>query len=102
MQKSFSSYNEGDVVILELPFTDLVGKKLRPVLVLSSEELNRVSADLVVAKVSSSRHLPDFEVEINPDDLDEGKTQENKLHSLSFNLYRREKFNSQEGRKAKI
>lgn len=37
MQKSFSSYKEGDVVILELPFTDLIGKKLRPVLVLSSE-----------------------------------------------------------------
>jgi len=30
VQKSFSSYNEDDVDILELPSTDLVGKKLRP------------------------------------------------------------------------
>ena len=66
MQKSFSSYKEGDVIILELPFTDLVGKKLRPVLVLSSEELNSISTDLIVAKISSSQQLPDFEIEITP------------------------------------
>ncbi len=73
MRKNSSSYKEGDIIILELPFADLVGKKLRPVLVLSSEVLNRVSADLIVAKISSSQHLPDFEVEINPYDLEEGK-----------------------------
>ena len=73
MQKNFSSFREGDIVVLELPFTDLIGRKLRPVLVLSCEELNRVSADLIVAKISSSSHLPDFEVKITSDDLEEGK-----------------------------
>ncbi len=62
MQRSFSSYKEGDLAILELPFTDLIGKKLRPVLILSSEELNHISADLIVAKISSSQQLPDFEL----------------------------------------
>ncbi|WP_202318608.1 type II toxin-antitoxin system PemK/MazF family toxin [Archaeoglobus neptunius] len=73
MQKSSLSYKEGDIVILELPFTDLIGKKLRPVLVLSSENLNRISSDFIVAKISSSHHLPDFEVELTPRDLEEGK-----------------------------
>ena len=63
MQKSSSNFREGDIVILVLPFTDLIGKRLRSVLVLSSEDLNRISADLIVAKISSSQHLPDFEVE---------------------------------------
>ena len=73
MQKISSNYREGDIVILELPFTDLIGKKLRPVLVLSSEKLNKVSRDLIVAKISSSQQLEDFEVELKPDDLEEGK-----------------------------
>lgn len=73
MQKNSSSYKEGDIVILELPFTNMIGKKLRPVVVLSSSELNLVSADLIVAKISSSKHLPDFEVEITSSDIEEGK-----------------------------
>jgi len=73
MQKSSSNFKEGDIVILELPFTDLAGKKLRPVLVLSSEKLNRVSLDVITAKISSSRQLKDFEVELKPNDLEEGK-----------------------------
>ncbi len=73
MQKNSLSYEEGDIVILELPFTNMVGKKLRPVVVLSSSELNIVSADLIVAKISSSEHLPDFEVKITSSDIEEGK-----------------------------
>ncbi len=73
MPKNSLNYKGGDIVILELPFTDLVGKKLRPVLVLSSENLNCVSADIVVAKISSSQHLPDFEVILTPKDLEKGK-----------------------------
>ncbi len=73
MRKNFSSFKDGDIIVLELPFTDLIGRKLRPVLVLSCEELNSVSADIIVAKISSSKHLPDFEVEVCGDDLEEGK-----------------------------
>ncbi|ADB58734.1 type II toxin-antitoxin system PemK/MazF family toxin [Archaeoglobus profundus] len=73
MQKTSSNFREGDVVVLELPFTDLIGKKLRPVLVLSSEKLNKISRDLIVAKISSSKQLEDFEVELKPEDLEEGK-----------------------------
>ena len=63
----------------------MIGKKLRPVLVLSSEELNSMSADLIVAKISSFRHLPDFEVEITPNNLEYGKLKKTSyvhLHSI--------------------
>ena len=73
MQKNSSNFREGDIVILELPFTDLIGRKLRPVLVLSSERLNEISRDLIVAKISSSQQLEDFEVVLKPEDLEEGK-----------------------------
>ncbi len=57
MQKNSSNFREGDIVILELPFTDLIGKKLRPVLVLSSEKLNEVSLDVIATKISSSQQV---------------------------------------------
>lgn len=94
MQKNSLNYKEGDVIVLELPFTDLIGKKLRPALILSSEKLNRIYADLIVAKIGSSRHLPDFEVEITSNDLEYGKTQENKLCSLPLDIYSGEKFSA--------
>lgn len=46
-----SRYEQGDIVILELPFTDLLGTKLRPVLVLNAADLGE---DLIVAKITST------------------------------------------------
>jgi len=54
MPKNSSKYKQGDIVILELPFTDLLGSKLRPVLVLNAIDLGD---DLIVAKITSSPGL---------------------------------------------
>jgi len=51
MRRSSSRYKQGDIVILELPFTDLLGSKLRPVLVLNAIDLGE---DVIVAKITSS------------------------------------------------
>ena len=51
MLKKSSRYEQGDIVILELPFTDLLGSKLRPVLVLNVIDLGD---DIIVAKITSS------------------------------------------------
>ena len=51
MQRSFLKYKQGDIVVLELPFTDLLGSKLRPVLVLNAVDLGD---DLIVAKITGS------------------------------------------------
>ncbi len=51
MLTNFSKYKQGDIVVLELPFTDLLGSKLRPVLVLNAVDL---ANDIIVAKITSS------------------------------------------------
>ena len=51
MLKNSLKYEQGDIVILELPFTDLLGSKLRPVLVLNAIDLGN---DIIVAKITSS------------------------------------------------
>ena len=72
MLRNYLKFKPGDIVLLELPFTDLIGSKLRPVLVVSSEKINEISKDLIVLKISSKSHFPEFEVELNQEDLEEG------------------------------
>ncbi|ASJ03843.1 type II toxin-antitoxin system PemK/MazF family toxin [Thermococcus barossii] len=59
--------------MLELPFTNYVGSKLRPVLVVSSDELNAISDDIVVLKITSQSHFAEFQVELSEKDLVFGK-----------------------------
>ncbi len=68
MPENSSKYRQGDIVILELPFTDLLGSKLRPVLVLNSIDLGE---DLIVAKITSQ--LGQHRVPITQSDLAIGR-----------------------------
>jgi len=68
MPKNSSKYKQGDIVVLELPFTDLLGSKLRPVLVLNAIDLGH---DVIVAKVTSSPGL--HRIPITQSDLAVGR-----------------------------
>jgi len=68
MPKNSSKYKQGDIVILELPFTDLLGSKLRPVLVLNAIDLGD---DIIVAKITSTPGL--HRVPITQSDLAIGR-----------------------------
>ncbi len=48
-------YDRGDVVLVPIDFTDGSGSKLRPAVVISSEEYNRVSPDVLIASTTSNR-----------------------------------------------
>ena len=61
-------YSQRDIVILELPFTDLIGSKLRPVLVLNKEDLG---SDLIVLKITGTSGK--FRIMLEQEDLAEGK-----------------------------
>jgi mRNA interferase MazF len=50
---STTSFNQGDVVLVPFPFTDLSAIKRRPALVLSPDRSNKVRPDLVVAAITS-------------------------------------------------
>lgn len=52
-------YKRGDVVLLRFPFTDSVGQKRHPAVVVSSDSYMQRTVDLLVAMVTSkSRRLP--------------------------------------------
>jgi mRNA interferase MazF len=52
------NYTRGDVVIVVYPFTDGVGRKARPAVVISSNSLNQISRDLLVAAITSQVTKP--------------------------------------------
>jgi mRNA interferase MazF len=54
----------GDIVLAEYPFTDNSGSKVRPVLVVSSDEHNTTN-DVVVVPISSAVREGDFLVSEN-------------------------------------
>lgn len=48
-----SSIHNGDIVLVTFPFTNLAGSKLRPAVVISSDEVHREEEDLTLLFVSS-------------------------------------------------
>jgi mRNA-degrading endonuclease toxin of MazEF toxin-antitoxin module len=50
---STTSYKRGEIVLVPFPFTDLTSVKQRPALVVSSDSLNEIRPDVLVAAISS-------------------------------------------------
>lgn len=67
------TFEQGDVVLLPFPFTDLSGQKRRPVLVLSSGRYNRKSADFVVCGITSVLRSRPHAVPLRPLDMAVGR-----------------------------
>jgi mRNA interferase MazF len=45
---------QGDIVLVPVPFTDLTAQKRRPVIVVSNNSYNRESDDIVVVSLTST------------------------------------------------
>ncbi len=59
--------NRGDVVVVDWPFSDLSGSKLRPAVVVQADFLDGIVDDTIYVKVQSQQYgIPDTEVELDP------------------------------------
>lgn len=50
-----SSYSRGDVVLVPMDFTDRSGSKVRPAVVVSTEDYNTASPDVLIVSITSNR-----------------------------------------------
>jgi len=50
------SVSRGDIVLVDCPFSDLTGSKLRPAVVVQADALNHRIADTILAAISCSSH----------------------------------------------
>ncbi|MBI2670447.1 type II toxin-antitoxin system PemK/MazF family toxin [Candidatus Woesearchaeota archaeon] len=62
-----------DLLLVPFPFSDQSGKKVRPVIVISNNEFNKYSDDIIVLGVTSNISKDKYAITLHNTNLDEGK-----------------------------
>lgn len=68
-----------DIILIPIPFSDLTSIKRRPVLVLSNDQHNQRSEDVLVAAMTSRLSRIPYSVRVRAADLIEGKLKRESL-----------------------
>lgn len=83
---------QGTIVLIPVPFTDLSSTKRRPVIVISSDEYNQNGLDMIVVAMTSNPVQVPYSFTISNSDLVEGalnrpgKVRADKIYTLSQSL----------------
>ena len=64
--------NQGDIVLIPIPFTDLSSQKRRPVIVISNDSYNQSTPDIVVVAMTSNPLLTPHSFTLTSADLTSG------------------------------
>lgn len=64
--------DQGDIVLVPVPFTDLTSTRRRPVIVLSNLTYHQVTQDMVVVAMTSNPNQTPYSFVITDADLDQG------------------------------
>jgi mRNA interferase MazF len=78
-----------DLILIPIPFTDLSSKKRRPVIVLSNDDYNSKTQDILVVGVTSLIQGKEYSVPLEKEDMEEGELlreseiRADKIYSLS-------------------
>ena len=62
-----------DLLLVPFPFSDQSGRKVRPVIVISNNEFNKYSDDVLVIGVTSNILKDKYTISLTNTNLDEGK-----------------------------
>ena len=65
--------NQRDILLVPFPFSDQKGKKVRPVIVISNDEFNRESEDVLIVSVTSNISKDKYTSPLSNNDLEEGQ-----------------------------
>ncbi|MEW6328955.1 MAG: type II toxin-antitoxin system PemK/MazF family toxin [Candidatus Micrarchaeota archaeon] len=90
--RSGTMYKQRDLVLVPFPFSDLRETKRRPVLVLSNDEYNERSEDVVVAAITSNLEKKKFAIPIENGDMEGGslplvsQVRADKIYSISKDM----------------
>ena len=64
---------QGDIVLVPVPFTDLSSRKRRPVIIVSSDAYNASGVDMVVVAMTSNPTQNTWSFVISSDDVADGR-----------------------------
>lgn len=83
---------QGDILLIPIPFTDLSSQKRRPVIVISNNVYNQKWADIVVVAMTSNPVPADYSFPLTSTDLEvgvlnrPGKVRVDKIYTLSQSI----------------
>jgi mRNA interferase MazF len=89
MMKTGTMPKQGDILLIPIPFTDLSSQKRRPVIVISNDQYNRKTSDIIVVAMTSNPQVTEYSLSITSSDLVEGalnrpgKIRVDKIYTLS-------------------
>jgi len=69
-----SIYKQRDIVLVPFPFSDLSGRKVRPVLILSNDAYNQRSADVVVCGLTTNLRPVPYSIIVDVMDVEQPGT----------------------------
>ena len=72
MPSGKATYRQRDILPTRFPFSDLVGSKVRPVLVLSNDDYNQKFSDFLICAITSSRRPHEYATSLAARDLEQG------------------------------
>lgn len=61
-------YDQGDIVLVSFPFTDLSSTKIRPAIIVSNSEINQTE-DVILAAITTTIYEDEFSFFLDNDDL---------------------------------
>jgi mRNA interferase MazF len=64
---------QGDIVLIPIPLTDLSSQKRRPVIIISNNIYNRKTNDIIVVAMTSNPAVVDYSFTITSSDLEQGE-----------------------------
>ena len=85
-------YNQGDIVLIPIPFTDLSSQRRRPVIIISHDSYNQKTEDIVVVAMTSNPVQTEYSFFIASSDLVQGalnrpgKVRVDKIYTLSQSI----------------
>lgn len=83
---------QGDIVLIPIPFTDLSSQKRRPVVVISNDAYNRKTSDIIVVAMTSNPATVDYGFTVTSSDLEKGtlnrpgKMRVDRIYTLSQSI----------------
>ena len=86
MLVSYSNFEQGDIVVLPIPFSNLSDAKLRPAIIISSNQFNQNYPDVIALKITSIGHSLPFDVLLKSNDLTKGELLKESTINCAFML----------------
>ncbi|MBN1994510.1 MAG: type II toxin-antitoxin system PemK/MazF family toxin [Anaerolineae bacterium] len=83
---------QGDIILIPVPFTDLSSQKRRPVIVISNNTYNHKTQDIVVVAMTSNPAKVDYSFPVTSSDLEQGnlnrpsQVRVDKIYTLSQSI----------------